>query len=147
MFALQVPETTDLGAGVRDTMISSGKLDILSDRQLRFELAEWDSVLDELIDDQNNGTAIVLNLIHPYLTRMGVPMSGPISQSPGQEYSSIKLRSLADSPDVVTKLCADPEFSSIVEIRHGYMVHTAIEFEGVILAIERILARIDESSK
>jgi len=145
MFALQVPETTDLGEGVRDTLISSGKLDILSDRELRYELAEWDSQLDELLDDQQNGTAIALDLVHPYLTRTGVPMSGPISKSPGQEYSSISLRSLEDNSDVVTRLCSDPEFLSIVEIRHGYMVHTAIEFESVISAIERILARIDKT--
>ena len=144
-FALQVPETTDLGAGVRDTLISSGKMDVILDRELRYELAEWDSELDELLDDQQGGKQIVLGLLHPYLARKGVPMSGPLSISPGQEYSSVSIRPLSDSSEVFTRICLDPEFMSIVEIRHGYMVHTAIEFDRVILAIERILTRIEAS--
>lgn len=145
IFALQVPETLDLGQGVRDTLINSGKLEILLDRDLRYELAEWDSVLDELVDDQQNGVEIVLGLIHPYLVRMGVPMSGPLSKAPGQQYSSISIRSLSDNSEIMTRLCSDQEFVSIVEIRHGYMVHTALEFDGVISAIERILAKIEAS--
>ncbi len=77
--ALLVPETEDLGAGVRDTLISSGKIDILSDRQLRYELSEWDSELDELLDDQQHNKAIVFDIVLPYLARAGVPISGSMS--------------------------------------------------------------------
>ncbi|MDE0754532.1 MAG: hypothetical protein OSB26_07775 [Woeseiaceae bacterium] len=52
MWMLRAPLTTDLGSGVRDSLISAGRIDILSDLELRYELAEWGSVLDELLDDQ-----------------------------------------------------------------------------------------------
>ena len=48
IYALLIPETEDLGAGVRATLISSGKIEILSDRQLRYELSEWDRVISAI---------------------------------------------------------------------------------------------------
>ena len=145
IFALQVPETVDLGAGVRDTLISSGKLDIFQDRNLRYELAEWDSVLFELSDDQLNGAQMVLGLIQPYLARSGVQMSGPLSKAPGQQFWSIQARSPSIGSDPMISICSDQEFLAIVEMRYGYMVHTAFEFDNVISGIESMLRRIDES--
>ena len=65
IFALQVPETTDLGEGVRDTLISSGRIEILSDRELRYELTEWDSELDELLDDQLWNRDLIMSIVIP----------------------------------------------------------------------------------
>ena len=145
MFALQVPETMDLGEGVRDTLISSGKLDILLDRDLRYELAEWDSELDELLDDQLTNREFVISVVLPYLVRSGVSMSGPLSLTPGQQYWSIPKRSLSVSSETMANICSDPEFMSIVEMRYGFMIHTAFEFDRVISAIERMLVRIQAS--
>ncbi len=142
---MYVPETMDLGEGVRDTLISSGKLDILSNTDLRYELAEWDSVLDELLDDQINNRILVMNILLPYLARSGVPMSGPLSLTPGQQFWSIPTRSLSISSETMTKICSDPEFITIIEVRYGFMIHTAFEFDRVISAIERMLVRIQES--
>jgi hypothetical protein len=145
IFALYVPETMDLGEGVRDTLISSGKLDILLDRDLRYELAEWDSVLDELSDDQLNNSQFVMSMILPYLARSGVSMSGPLSLTPGQQFWSIPTGSLSVSSGTMANICSDPEFLSIVEMRYGLMIHTAFEFDRVISAIERMLVRIQAS--
>ena len=145
IFALMVPETMDLGEGVRDTLISSGKLEILLDRDLRYELAEWDSVLDELLDDQLNNRELVISLVLPYLARSGVSMSGPLSKTPGQQFWSIPKRSLSVSSETMANICSDPEFMSIVEMRYGFMIHTAFEYDRVISAIERMLVRIQAS--
>jgi hypothetical protein len=145
LFALQVPETQDLGEGVRGTLVSSGKLDIISDKDLRYELAEWGSVLDELLDDQLHNADLVIGLIHPYLARSGVSMSGPLSTAPGEQFWSIPKRSQSFSSETIAGICLDPEFLSIVEIRYGYMVHTAYEFDNLISAIERMLAKIEAS--
>jgi len=145
MFALYVPETMDLGEGVRDTLISSGNIDILLDRRLRYELAEWDSVLDELLDDQLMNSNFVMGLVYPYLARSGIPMSGPLTRPLGQEYWAIPERFLSGSSEMLSKLCSDPEFITIVEIRYGSMIHTASEFDRVISAIERMLVRIEAS--
>lgn len=135
----------DLGEGVRDTLISSGKLDILSDRDLRYELAEWDSVLDELLDDQLGNKQLVMSILLPYLARSGVAMSGPLSLTPGQQFWSIPKKSLSVSSGAMANICSDPEFISIVEMRYGFMIHTAFEFDRVISAIERMLVRIQAS--
>ena len=155
IFALLVPETNDLGAGVRDTLISSGKIDILSDRQLRYELSEWDSVVDELLDDQQHNKAIVFDIVLPYLARAGVPFSGAFGTAGGSQgtfkgvvhskYWSLPKRFLSGDSGTLTRLCSDPEFISIVEARYGFMVHAAGEFDRVISAIDRILARIESS--
>ncbi len=147
IFGLLIPETNDLGTGVRDTLISSGKIEILSDRQLRYELSEWDSVVDELLDDQQHNKAIVFDIVLPYLARAGVPFSGPFSSSSAAQskYWSLPKRFLSGDSGTMTKLCTDPEFISIVEARYGFMDHAAIEFDSLISAIDRILARIESS--
>ncbi len=143
IYVLLIPETEDLGAGVRDTLISSGKIEILSDRQLRYELSEWDSELDELLDDQQHNKAIVFDIVLPYLARAGVPISGSMSSE--SKYWALPRRSLSGDSETLTKLCSDPEFMTIVEARYGFMVHAAGEFDRVISAIDRILARIESS--
>jgi hypothetical protein len=143
IFALLVPETQDLGEGVRDTLISSGKIEILSDRQLRYELSEWDSELGELLDDQANNAGIVFDIVIPYLARAGVPISG--SWDNDVKYWALPTRSLSGDSETLTKLCSEPEFMTIVEVRYGFMVHAAGEFDSVISAIDRILARIESS--
>ncbi len=143
VFALLVPETEDLGAGVRDTLINSGKIEVLSDRQLRYELSEWDSELDELLDDQDNNKGIALEIVVPYLARSGVPLSGTLCTD--CKYWSLPRKSLSGDSESLTKLCSDPEFMSIVQVRYGFMAHAAGEFDRVISAIDRILARIESS--
>jgi len=140
---LLIPETEDLGAGVRDTLISSGKIEILTDRQLRHELSEWDSELGELLDDQAHNAGIVFDIVIPYLARAGVSVSG--SRSSESKYWALPRRILSGDSESLTKLCSDPEFITIVEARYGFMVHAAGEFDRVISAIDRILARIKSS--
>ena len=140
---LLIPETEDLGAGVRDTLINSGKIEILTDRQLRHELSEWDSELDELLDDQAHNAGIVFDIVIPYLARAGVSVSGSMSSE--SKYWALPRRFLSGDSETLTKLCSDPEFISIVEVRYGFMVHAAGEFDRVLSAIDRILARIESS--
>ena len=50
IYNMLVPITTDLGSGVRDSLISAGNIEVLSSLKLRYALSEWDSVLDEVVD-------------------------------------------------------------------------------------------------
>lgn len=144
MLYLRIPATTNLGSGVRDALLSSGRIEALADEQLRYELAEWDSVLNELLDDQQLSAKIVLDLILPYLTRQRVPISDFVSlavDSPSRDGSRV----LSADTEAVTRLFADTEFHSIVEIRRSYMGHTTDEFDAVITAIDSILDKITAS--
>lgn len=143
MFAMRVPATADLKGGTRDALLSSGRLSALSNRLLRFQLAEWQSVVDELADDQRHGVRLVFDLILPYLTRHGVPIT--IYEGPENRPLLEVGRRLSDDPAAMQRLFADPEFLSILEVRYDSLTHTTGEFDSVIAATEAILQSIEES--
>jgi hypothetical protein len=137
------PTTTDLGAGVLQSLISAGKLEVLGDKQLRYELAEWQSVLDELSDDQANTTNQIRSLVIPFLTREGIPFgelhrwgSTPVPSS---------VRSLAGDDAIMQRLFSNAEFRSILETRFAFMSHAVDEFDDVIVATDSILEKIAAS--
>lgn len=141
---LTVPWTTDFGNGVRDALISSGQLEVISDKTLRYEVAEWSSVLDELKDDQQHGVSLVFNLIIPYLTRKGVPFAEVEFSEQGAQIPS-ESRSLADDSETQKELFSDPEFLSILEIRHRFLKHTIGEIDDLIAATDSIIRKIETS--
>jgi len=141
---LRVPHTTDLGSGVRDSLISAGNIEIITDKQLRYELSGWDSVLDELTDDQRVGSKVVLDIIVPYYTRWGVPLGGSTDTFEESPMPSA-ARLLASDSDAKRRLLSDPEFRSILEARFTFMSHATGEFVTVIAAVDSILERIEPS--
>ena len=140
---LITPMTTDLGEGVLQSLISAGKLEYLRDKRLRYELAEWGSIMGELTDDQLLGAQSVMQLIAPYLIRNGVPVGEASHWGNSQPPESV--RQLRNDSDAMAKLFSDPEFRTIIEIRYGFMIHALGEFDGVVGSIESILVQIDAS--
>jgi hypothetical protein len=143
MADLLTPMTTDLGEGVLQSLISAGKLEYLSDKRLRYELAEWGSIMGELADDQLTGSQLVKQLIAPYLTRKGVPIGGMSYWDDNDPPDSV--RQLRNDPEAMARLFSDPEFRTIIEVRYGFMIHALAEFDGVVASIESILVKIDAS--
>ena len=47
---LSDPKSHDFGGGVLDALISSGRLEIISDNDLRVKLATWSEVFNEILD-------------------------------------------------------------------------------------------------
>lgn len=145
IFILGIPPTTDLGSGVRDALVSSGQLELLSDKQLRYQLAEWESLMDELRDDEQIGRTIVLEFVAPYLTRHGVPnaYSGRFVKA-AQADAPVHAghRKLAADDVAMKRLFSDPEFLSILELRYRFLTHTTSEFDAVIAEIDSILTTL-----
>ena len=142
---LKIPPTTDLGSGVRDALVSSGQIELLSNKQLRYQLAEWESVMDELIDDERTGTTIVLEIVAPYLTRHGVPnaYSEFVAAATVDAPLDGAVRKLATDNKAMKRLFSDPEFLAILELRYGFLAHTTFEFDRVIAEIESILIALN----
>ena len=142
---LKIPPTTDLGSGVRDALVSSGQIELLSNKQLRYQLAEWESVMDELIDDERTGTTIVLDIVAPYLTRHGVPnaYSEFVAAATVDAPLHGAVRKLATDNKAMKRLFSDPEFLAILELRYGFLAHTTFEFDRVIAEIESILIALN----
>jgi hypothetical protein len=138
--ALIAPPTTDLGNGVLSGLISGGRIELLSNKELRARLAAWEGVIAEVHDDEDMGRTMVLDLVLPYLIRNGVPVSGPMSTWP--DNWSGPSRSVADDPDALARLLSDPQFSVILEVRLGYNHHTTGEYRMAMEAVERILDEI-----
>ena len=80
----------------------------------------------------------------PYLTRMGVPVSGAW-QNMASNYFTISPRPISLESDIGQVIFSDPEFLSILETRYGFMVHTADAYDNTIEAVERTLERIESS--
>lgn len=144
LYLSRLPPTADLGDGVAASLISSGRIEILSNRVLRHEITGWKSVLDELVDDQLTAGDAIMGLMIPYLTRNGIPLmsfTSPLGVTPNLPDG----RSLAADNEAMQRLFSDPEYLSILESRYGGLVHTADELDRVIAAIDSILEEIDAS--
>jgi len=134
------PPTTDIGSGVLDALVGAGRIQILSNKNLRSKLAAWKGVFGEVHDDEVMGRNFVMNRIINYLTKEGVPLGGAFNNT-GTKWPT----ALADDADALSRLWADPEFRSILEVRYGFKSHTTLEYEVVMKAIAEILAEIERS--
>ncbi len=137
------PPTTDLGGGVRDALISAGRIDVLSNSALRAKLIAWENVLGEMQDDEVMGRELVFDLIIPYLARHGVPFANAFDTY--KKHSWVPVRSIAGDHASADRLLTDPEFATILEVRFGFKLHGTEEYEDVIAAADEILAEIDKS--
>lgn len=134
------PPTTDLGSGVLDALVGAGKIQILSNQSLRTKLASWKGVFEEAHDDEVLGRNFVFDRVVPYLAKHGVPLSGAFDHTRKRWRASI-----ADDADALSRLLADPEFHTILEVRYGFASHTTGEYESAMKAIAEILAEIERS--
>lgn len=139
---LVIPPTSDLGNGVLSTLITSGRLDLLRDRELRKKLAAWNGVYGELQDDELLARQFVFDTVLPYLVEMGVPLSGPLAPA-GQWPTDI--RASDTDPARFQRLLDDPRFATLVDIRLAYRIHTRKEFQQVMEMVESLLADIERS--
>ncbi|NIA26976.1 MAG: hypothetical protein GWP02_02895 [Desulfobulbaceae bacterium] len=136
------PATTDLGNGTLDALLSSGRIDILTNRALRFRLAGWERVIGEVWDDQANNAKMVFEIYIPYFISENVAVGVSMSQL----YDwPIPATSIADDPDAIQQLLGDKEFRVLAEIRYGFKMHLTGEFKSAIAAAEEILAEIKKS--
>jgi len=140
---LLAPSTTDLGNGVLDALLSSGRIEILTNRVLRARLAAWHGVIGEVWDDQANNASMVFDLFVPYVVRNDVSPSAPMSK--WYKDWTVPVRSVSDDPDAVARLLQDSEFRVLIELRYGFKRHLTEEFETALVAVEEILEEIDRS--
>ena len=141
---LLVEITTELGSGVRDALISAGRIDLLRDRKLRSMLSEWDSVLDEVTDGQIFNRNMIQVSVIPHLVRLNIPMSDAMSEF-GETPWPFPTQSISSDPEMTKRLIEDPEICTLLDIRYGNMNHTLDEIDDLIVAIDEMLEQIDAS--
>jgi len=141
IYSLLVPLTTDLGSGVRDSLISAGKIEVLSNLELRYALSEWDSVLDEVIDGQVFSSNLVRETIIPLLSEMGIAMAHGAHDKDRHPWP-VSTRPISTFGDMQVRLFANETFCSLLDHRYSQMNHTLDEYEDLSQAILEILVMI-----
>ena len=142
------PPTTDLGGGVRDALVQGGRLELLSDLDLRERLARWPAVYGEALDDEVFSRDLVFDLVIPYLTGQGVEVSaalvrGAMPPEPdGSPLWPVETSRIDSDPGSVRRLLSDPEFKAIVSVRYAFWHHAGGEYQAALDAAEEILAML-----
>ncbi|MFT5500211.1 MAG: hypothetical protein ACI88G_000337 [Woeseiaceae bacterium] len=144
LYRLQVPITTDLGSGVRDSLISAGRIEVLSNRELRYALSAWDSVLDEVTDGQMFSLDLVRESFVPLLAEKGIAVGHGMHDKEPNPWP-VTTRPISSFADMEAQLFADKTFCTMLNFRYTNMNHTLTEYEDLSKAIMDVLALIRDS--
>ena len=129
----------DPGSGVRDALISSGRLELIRSEELRSRLAEWESLVDGVRDEQELMRAYSYERIIPYLASRDVPL--------GRAMASMDWPVSHPEPsvtrDAYRTVLADPEFQVHLGVRSGAMARSLGEFNEAFVAARQVLSLID----
>jgi len=145
LVTLSDPTSHDFGGGVLDALISAGRLEIISDNDLRVKLASWSEVFNEIRDDEFNSAALRENQVIPYMLRWHIPQSRGIELCCSWAKWPQSTRSIESDPIALSRLLSDPEFEVLLELRYTHVAHIALELETAIQAMSEILDAIEES--
>ena len=137
--------THDFGGGILDAVISAGRLEMVSDYELRIMLASWKQVFNEIRDDQERNKALAENHVVGYWLRWHIPQSRGLELCCSWSKWPQPSRSIEDDPTALARLLADPEFEVLLELKHIEIAHTALEYDIGLNAIDDILSAIDAS--
>ena len=143
LLELLSPMTSDLGSGTLAALLSSGRIEILTNRTLRAKLASWEGVIGEVWDDQAFNAKSVFEFHVPYFLAENIPAGAAMHQ--WYDEWSLPRNSLSGDPDMVSRLIGDETFREMVEVRYGYKRHLTIEFEFALDAVDTIIAEIESS--
>lgn len=142
---LVLAPTPDVGAGVLNALIGSGRIELLHDNDLRIRLANWKGVYAELMDDLLPSKGFAYDTIIPFVISKGLPASGAFEKMNIPFNESVQHRRLADAPETLGQLLLDPQFPTMLEIRIGILLHADQEYERVLEEIDGILADVSAS--
>lgn len=144
LYWLLVPVTTDLGSGVRDSLISAGRIEVLRNRDLRYALSEWDSVLDEVVDGQFFSLNLVRESFIPLLSEDGISTAHGAHNKDRHPWP-VSTRPISSFGDKHLELFKNIEFCRLLDHRYSHMNHTLDEFENLLEAIVDMLSLIRSS--
>jgi hypothetical protein len=145
MNAIYDPKSHDFGGGVLDALINSGRLEIISDYDLRVRLANWSQVFGEVRDDEIRNVSFIMDHAIPYMLRWHIPQSRGMELCCPYAEWPLSTGSVADNPDDLSRLLSDPEFEVMVEMRYESLSHVALEYRTALAEMDAIINAIDDS--
>jgi hypothetical protein len=140
MFNLTYDGTFDPGAGTHTALIASGRLELISDAELRDRLAGWQSAIDEVVDNEIIMRTFVATVLVPAMASKGLQV--------GRGHSRYFRRwSMGlDSPNVARRryreAFVDPEVTSLAQYRYAWALGTLGERISTAEAVGEMLTLI-----
>ena len=145
IYASMVPVTTDLGSSVSDSLISAGRLEIISDTRLRNALSGWDRVVDEVVDGQLYSSDLVRDHLFPHYMRLGIHLAHGEHDKNGSPWPLPTQATQTDS-EKVRNLFGDEAYCVTLEHRYSHMSQYTRRNTGTYWSpIEAIQLLIEES--
>jgi hypothetical protein len=136
----RVPPTTSVQFGSLESLVASGRLGIIQDRELRSALGGWGVELAELSEDEEMTRAHVF---------------GDLDRALRREVDTYDLWPIADElfggPEsglalgAPVTLPADTDLAGAFHLRYSLLAHAVDEFPPLVEAVDDILRRIDAS--
>ena len=141
---LMRPLTSDIANGTLHALLGSGQLELLSDRDLRQNLVDWESVMGEVWDDQHAHAKMIFEIHVPYFVDNGFLAAGTMEDWFPNDWQAETTR-LSEDAVAVERLLGDASFHSLVQFRYGYRIHLVEEFDSALAAVRTILEQVGES--
>ena len=121
--------------GAVDALIMSGRLEMISDRELRTRLIKWPDWMDDITSNDRSARRFAVDQIQPYLARHGFPGTNcPEGNLVCSEPGPVPLTYLA--------LASDPEFRALLMLRRGWLRSAARDHNDAASHADEILTLI-----
>ena len=125
--------------GALDALLASGRLERISNRDIRARLVKWPDWLEDIHTNDLSSRNYVMSEIVPYLAKHGFPRFCPEPElyivCPGNE----------PIPPAYMQLAENLEFRSMLAMRRAWMLGTAFDHESARDEADDILELIRES--
>lgn len=121
--------------GALDALLASGRLERISDRDIRAKLVKWPDWLEDIHTNDLSFRDYGMREIIPFLTRNGIPRTVcPVGQFVCPEPGPV--------PPIYLKMAKDPEFRAILRFRRIFMWASAQDLENARAEADEIIALI-----
>lgn len=133
-----VPTTTQFSQGVLDGLLTTGRLGLIRNSDLRKALSEWEGVLADVTEDEVASRAIVTDQLEPMLWRR-------------MDVRALRTYELLEGtlpPAAIAATSAvpvDTELIGVLTTRRYWLRHTILEFSGPQEEARRILDLVGRS--
>jgi len=135
-----VPPTTSVSLGTLGSLLSSGRLGLLQDRELRSALGSWGHELAELTEEEVDARVLAFGDLDRTL-RVRVNTHGLWAMGDSLIWGSLSEEASAG----VRTIPVDTELLGVFQLRTDISRHAVDEFPPLLEAVDRIIRLIDQS--
>jgi hypothetical protein len=141
MVLLVLVPTFDWTMGALESVLSSGRLELIQDRNLRVALASWPGMAQDIIENESDLRGRHQSIVLPMIAAHRVPISRALSRP----FPALWPRVVPDTSvarEAYVALFRDPTFMPVLEWEYFAWRNSASEYNQAATAAEEILELI-----